>query len=62
MGKLMPLAPLPKGASKEEVMAYLKAVAERSKYQERVVALINVTFGLFLAMIIAFIVLLFKSI
>lgn len=62
MGKLIPLVPPPKGAPKEVVEDYLKAVAERSKDQERMVALLNVAFGLFLAMIIAFIVLLFKRI
>lgn len=54
--------PPPQGAPKEVVEDYLKAVAERLKDQERMAALLNVAFGLFLAMIIAFIVLLFKSI
>lgn len=62
MGKLLPIAPPPKGAPKEVVEDYLKAVAERLKEQERMAALLNVAFGLFLAMMIAFIVLFSKSI
>ena len=57
MGKLLPIAPPPKVATKEEMLDYLKAVDERLKDQERMAALLNVAFCLFLAMIIAFIVL-----
>lgn len=62
MGKLLPIVPPSKGASKEEVDAYFKAVAERLKDQDRTAAILNVAFGLFLAMIIAFIVLFLNSI
>lgn len=62
MGKLLPIVPPSKGASKEEMDAYFKAVAERWKYQERMAAHISFAFGLFFAMIIVFIVLLFKSV
>ena len=57
MGKLLPFAPPPKGASKEVWEDYLKAVEERWKEQEKMAAILNVTFGLFIATIIAFIVL-----
>lgn len=62
MGKLLPMPPLPKNATKEEMLAYSQELRERLNGQMGMVALLKVAFGLFLAMIIGFVVLFSKSI